>query len=81
MPSPVLDYNNHIYHEVPDLQGNLQPIHRPIQAQLNLQQVSFNTFLWLGLGFKLYVHFHGFFKKANNILVSTLLMYTYVDNF
>ena len=45
MPSPVLDYNNHIYHEVPDLQGNLQPIHRPIQAQLNLQQVSFNTFL------------------------------------
>ena len=45
MPSPVLDYNNHIYHEVPDLQGNLQPIHRPIQAQLNLQQVSFDTFL------------------------------------
>ena len=40
MPSPALDYNNHhIYHEVPDLQTNLQPIHRPIQAQLNLQQV------------------------------------------
>ena len=37
--SPELDYNNHIYHEVrPDLQTNLQPIHRPIQAQLNLQQ-------------------------------------------
>ena len=45
MPSPALDYNNHIYHEVPDLQANLQPIHRPIQAQLKLQQVSFNTFL------------------------------------
>ena len=51
MPSPALDYNNHIYHEVPDLQANLQPIHRPIQAQLNLQQVSFDTFLLLEAAF------------------------------
>ena len=63
MPSPALDYNNHIYHEVPDLQANLQPIHRPIQAQLNLQQVSFNTFLWVGLGFSSMHIFTDFLKK------------------